>query len=124
MTVCHDDVVLLSSLVKEENRLSPAGREPIEEIRKHEDRASASAAALRVSDGIVVVCSPLQPPLPSRQVRVELSVFTSATRLFLPLPFHPLARSMLHELACAARRVAELRGDFQSGRSNVESSGK
>lgn len=77
-------------LVEEENRRSPAGREPIEKGRKCADRAGASAAAC-----FRWHCSRLftpLTPLPSRQVRAELSVFSS-TRRGLPLPSHPLSRS-------------------------------
>lgn len=107
-------------LVEEENRRSPAGREPIEKGRKCTEHAGASAAARFRWHRSRLFTPPT--PLPARQV------WSRAFCLFLypPRPPSPILPSFsLHELACAARREAGLRGDFRSGESvDVESAGK
>lgn len=113
--VCHNDVVLLSWPKRKIDARRPVG----DQSRRVADAKAVRAQAPRhVSDGTAVVCSP--PPTPRRQI--ELSLCLSPCPV-LPLPVLP--SFSLHELACAARREAGLRGDFRSGESvDVESSGK
>lgn len=89
-TICRSFV-----LAKEENRRSPAGREPIEKGRGRGDRASASAAARfrwHRSRLFIPPPTPLTPsPLPAK---VELSLCLSPCPVPSSLyPFYPLSRS-------------------------------